>query len=157
MIIAGIDPGLSGAVAFIDTNEKSIEYFVTPTVGKDIDVNEFYNTLKRVNVDHYFLEKVWPRPGNAASATFKFGRVFGITEALIYMTCKPFTMVSPQKWTKVMHSGVDGKDAKEKSLKAVKRLFPNEDLRKNERCRIFHDGFVDALLIAEYGRRIMGS
>jgi len=45
-------------------------------------------------------------------------------------------------------------NTKAMSLVAAKRLFPNVDLRKNTtRCTVAHDGIVDALLIADWGRR----
>jgi hypothetical protein len=35
----------------------------------------------------------------------------------------------------------------------MKRLYPELELRANERCRIAHDGIVDAIAIATYGLR----
>jgi hypothetical protein len=46
------------------------------------------------------------------------------------------------------------RDCKKMSELAAKRLFPNVDLRATERCKISHDGIVDALLIAYYGSTI---
>ncbi len=47
-------------------------------------------------------------------------------------------------------------DTKMMSLIAAKRLFPNEDLRASTHPRaVPHNGIVDALLLAEYGRRLL--
>ena len=57
-----------------------------------------------------------------------------------------------------MHKGIASKmKAKEKSKLAYRRLFPALDLKKTDGCKVPHDGFIDALLIAEYGRLIGGS
>ena len=44
-------------------------------------------------------------------------------------------------------------DTKSTSINAARRLFPNIDLRKNERCTKTDDNKVDSLLMAEYARR----
>ena len=44
-------------------------------------------------------------------------------------------------------------DPKPTSINAARRLFPNIDLRKNERCKKIDDNKVDSLLMAEYARR----
>jgi hypothetical protein len=44
-------------------------------------------------------------------------------------------------------------DTKNTSYNAARRLFPNIDFRKSERCKSFDDNKVDATLIAEYARR----
>jgi hypothetical protein len=124
--------------------------------------------------------------GVAAGTTFTFGGCFEGVKALCAAFNIPITLVQPQTWQKVMWQGVPkhrkppkkltkkelekkaaGKkvrkpkktgsiDTKKMSRIAVMRLFPGEDLRKNDRCDVPHDGIVDALLIAEYGRRDMG-
>ena len=44
-------------------------------------------------------------------------------------------------------------DTKATSINAAQRLFPSVDFRRNEQCRKIDDNKVDALLMAEYGRR----
>ena len=85
------------------------------------------------------------------------------------ITCISHTFVQPKKWQSIWEgvpiqkvpTGKKNKkgepmyktDTKATSLLAVQRLFPNIDLRASERCKIPHDGIVDALLMAEYCRR----
>lgn len=134
---------------------------------------------------HIFIEDVHALYGSAAGATFTFGFVCGAIQGIICTLQIPYTLVQPKAWQKVIYQGIPeqrkppkklskkelaikaagGKvrkpkdigsiDTKAMSLIAAKRLFPDIDLRKNERCKVPHDGIVDALLIMEYGRRLM--
>ncbi|KKK80116.1 hypothetical protein LCGC14_2826730, partial [marine sediment metagenome] len=124
---------------------------------------------------HVFIEDVHAIFSSAAGATFQFGYVCGAIVMGVAAFDFKYTLVQPKVWQKVIYQGIpeirkpsfvikSGKfegqtrkgalDTKKMSLLATKRLFPNEDLRKSDRCKIPHNGIVDALLIAEYGRRI---
>jgi hypothetical protein len=134
---------------------------------------------------HIFIEDVHAIFGSSAAGTFTFGFVCGALRALVSSMKVPYTLVQPKKWQKVMYQGIPemrnapkkltkaelvAKSLGEKvrtpkakgsintkamSLVAAKRLFPNVDLRKNTSCTVAHDGIVDALLIAEFGRRLL--
>lgn len=83
----------------------------------------------------------------------------------------PYHLVQPKVWQKEMWDNKDlvvayktivKKDktitkkevnTKQTSLNAAKRIFPNIDFRKTERCKNPDDNKVDSLLIAEYARR----
>ena len=58
-------------------------------------------------------------------------------------------LVSPQKWKKEFNLDSD----KQKSIDTAKKLFPDVNLFRTNRCTKEHDGMAEALLIAEYGRR----
>ena len=174
MKIIGCDPGKTGAIVTIDTETKTISKAVTPTVGKEIDWGVFADLLRDKENSHIFLEHVHAMFGTSAKATFTFGGCFEGVKALIAALKIPYTLVQPKVWQGVMYQGIleirkapikitTGKrkgqtmkgrrDTKAMSLQAAKRLFPKIDLRASDRCKIAHEGIVDALLIAEYGRR----
>lgn len=44
-------------------------------------------------------------------------------------------------------------NTKATSFNASRRLFPNVDLRRSEKCKNLDDNKSDSLLIAEYARR----
>lgn len=136
------------------------------------------------NIDLVVLEHVHAMHGSSAKSTFTFGGCFEGAKALIAAFELPYTLVQPKVWQKVMWQGVPehrkppkkltkkelkakaaGKkvrtpnpkgsiDTKMMSLIAAKRLFPTADLMATPKCTTAHDGLVDALLIAEYGRRL---
>lgn len=43
-------------------------------------------------------------------------------------------------------------DTKPRALAKALQLWPGETFLASERCRVPHDGMIDAALIAEYGR-----
>jgi hypothetical protein len=47
-------------------------------------------------------------------------------------------------------------DTKLSALKVAQELWPQQDWRRTPRSKKPFDGFVDATLIAEYGRRLDG-
>jgi crossover junction endodeoxyribonuclease RuvC len=105
-----------------------------------------------------FIEKVSSMPKQGVASMFKFGRTVGALQAMLAAFKRRFQEVTPQAWQKVMHEGVNKKsmpNPKQRSVIVVKRLFPNENLLASARCKKPHEGFVDALLIAEYGRRVL--
>lgn len=155
-MILGCDPGLQGGLAILSDDGVITEPM--PTVkakkGELLNLAELTRWLKeQLPIDRAYLEMVSARPGQGVSSTFKFGRGYGAIEGILTALGIPYQLVTPQAWTKVMHQGIEAADPKAKSLIAVSRLFPGFDLRASDRSRVPHDGMVDALLIAEFGRR----
>lgn len=158
-MFVGIDPGRDGSIACLNREGAILVTFVMPMLGIErpiLDLNrldEIFSELSSRPIEACYLEFVASRPQQSAVGTFKFGRTFGATEALLTANRIPFQLVTPKVWTKEMHQGISGDDPKQKSKVAAARLYPGVDLRKNDRCKVAHDGIIDALLIAEYGRR----
>lgn len=100
------------------------------------------------------VEHVHAMPGQGVVSMFSFGRVFGEVLGILAALQLPHQLVHPRVWSRVMHQGVTGDEAKARSLLAAARLFPGVDLRASDRCKKPHAGLVDAILLAEYGRRL---
>lgn len=177
----GIDPGKTGGIVVLSNNGKLISKHLVPTVGKDIDVNEFANIFIKIIKDaevtgvnlHAGVEEVHAIFGSAASATFSFGRCVGLIDGIIRALNIPSSKIQPKVWQKEIWESSEierepdkvtirrGKEVKVKgkvktkivSLKAFKRLFPEIDLRTSNRQKNQPDGLVDAILLAEYCRR----
>lgn len=155
-MIMGIDPGLNGGIAIISKYDGVI---VEPMPKKDetneIDLEELSRLLKDFSLDikMAYLEKVHAMPKQGVSSTFKFGKGFGAVEALLIAHKIPYRLITPQAWQKIMHKGESrAQGPKQRSLRVAKRLFPRVNFLKSERSRVDHDGLIDAILIAEYGR-----
>ena len=95
------------------------------------------------------LEHVGGMPGQSAPAAFNFGSNFGFIRGVLTTTGIPYELVRPQKWKKEFSCTSD----KNTAIAVAKRLFPGVNLRRTERCTKDHDGFAEALLMAEYARR----
>jgi crossover junction endodeoxyribonuclease RuvC len=152
MIILGIDPGLSGALAFLDTNTGMIAIEDMPTVEvkrnnklkREVSPQLTAAIIAKRHAEAAFLEKVNAMAGQGVSSVFSFGRSSGILEGILAAYDIPTTLVTPQTWQKAM--GVrDGKDG---SRARAMQLFPaSAELFQRKK----DDGRSDATLIASYG------
>lgn len=162
MIYAGIDPGLEGAVAVIDTGDDpiDIDFHDTPTYQDGrrtrIDVGRcagLIRTLQTAGLTHVTIEKVTSSPQMGVVSAWSFGMGFGVWLGILAALGVPHALVSPQTWKKAMMGG----EPKEKGASRVvaARLYPlqtEESLsRKKDHNR------ADALLLAEYGRRLIAA
>jgi crossover junction endodeoxyribonuclease RuvC len=157
--IIGIDPGQTGAVAalFIGTDGKVFaEMTDTPTEqvtkGKkkatEYLPSEMARLLSEYPNAHCFIEKVGAMPGQGVTSMFNFGKGFGLWIGILAGLKIPYTLVTPQAWKKEIMQGVADKDA---ARGVAMRLYPKTS---GELSRKKDIGRADALLIAEYGRRI---
>lgn len=173
-MIVGIDPGIKGAIAWLteDGQIDSLEDMPTLKDGKKtlVDAVKLYNLLKFdvVSIRLVVLEKVGARPGykskghrggdqdeggQGAVSGFSFGRTLGRTETPIAILGLPMEFPTPQRWKKVVLEGTE-KD-KQAAIAYVQRRWPDAELTP-PRCRVPRDGRADAILLAEFGRRLLG-
>lgn len=159
-MVVGIDPGLSGALVFLEGHKMT--YFFMPVVksGKqtEIDFKQIDELISNVWFAdiHFFLERAHAGAMGVTSA-FNYGRGFAALEIALQIHQCAVTYVEPAKWTKVMHEGISADlKPKAKSLIAVKRLYPKlvSQIPTNRNGKL-HEGVVDALLIAGYGQRVL--
>ena len=151
----GIDPGLDGAVGFVHTHVGTVR---TPTikVGKrrQYRVQEMAQILQDCvpvgGPPWYYrfavLESVHSMPKQGVASSFSFGRGFGLWEGILVALGIPYLLVAPQTWKATMLRDMP-KDKNAAKLQAS-RLWP--DLGR------LSDGEAEALLMAEYGRRLQG-
>lgn len=160
--ILAIDPGLSGGLVTMDMKGEIIFKWIMPVYQvkkgqNSIDLNELREIFDEIKgAKHAYLEKVSAMPGQGVSSMFKFGRVYGQLESMLAAFQIPYTLVTPQAWTKFMHVGLDKKlKPKQRSLLVFKRIYPKLDITPSERSKKPHEGLLDAILIAEYARRAL--
>lgn len=170
----GIDKGKEGGIA-IYSEEGKLKYFPMPVnEADDTDFLKLLAILKKLPSNtHIVTEKLQALAGVRSKATFTFARQSAIVECAILASGLPFTEVSPKKWTSfmwqdqklIMKSKVVGKhdsgdamvksktDSKAMSLSVAKKLFPSYDFLANNRSKKPHNGIIDAVLLAVYGKR----
>ena len=151
----GIDPGKNGAIAILAETGEVLLTSTFPMIGNDYDLYRFSEFLNQIPKNsHTVLEDVQPNPRGSNKSNWTFSRGKTIWEMGLVMQRVPFTMVAPRTWQKEIHKGTSTvKDPKIRSLLAVQRIFPGTSLKKNSKSGVVHDGIVDALCLAEYGRR----
>lgn len=162
MRILGIDPGKDGGFAILEDGIV-IKTLATPNI-KDVNNNGVVDCVKvsefiRENaVDKVVIEDVHAIFGTGAKTTFNFGRNVGMVEALILAYGYELIKIKPKEWqlkpwrsVPIIKDSKGKKDNKARSLKALQIIFPNLDykvLLRTPRCKVAHDGIVDAILIA---------
>lgn len=162
MLIIGIDPGITGAVAAIniDYNNNKPKVKDTPvevvksgrkkkTVYLESAMFQALTDLafNQPNNDiHVFMEKVGAMPGQGVTSMFNFGMGYGIWKGILAALQWPYTLVTPQAWKKVLMQGIQDKDA---ARGRACQLFP---MMAQELSRKKDIGRADALLIACYGQ-----
>jgi hypothetical protein len=144
-LFIGIDPGKSGAIAFLPENGEPWTVKLSET---DHDIAEalkdaFVVELFEKNEVFAVLEKVHSSPQMGVKSAFSFGQSFGKCEMLLAAHRIPFEYVSPSKWQGDMKCRTGGD--KNITKAAAQRLFPG--------IKVTHS-IADALLLAEYARRM---
>lgn len=161
MIYIGIDPGLSGAVGIISDYEGAgggvtVSVYDTPTFKVDTK-NKFNVTAMSAMLKPFIgvetvlvvLELVHSMPKQGVASSFSFGEGLGMWKGIIGAYSLPLEMVSPQRWKKAMLAD-QGKEKDASRFKAM-QIFP-ELTEKLSRKK--DDGRAEAILMAEYGRRL---
>jgi len=163
MVIAGIDPGFDGALAFLDTDSGGVAVHDMPVtkVGKQrmLDEHAIMEMFGEYDPIHVFIEKVQPKgqEGRASLWSFAYGAgiIRGITRVYCHIRGASLTYVMPQTWQKRAFKGMPKKGStKGRSVHRAQELFSGVTL-KTERGRVL-DGRADALLIADYGKYELG-
>lgn len=170
VLIAGCDPGLHGAIAWLDTETRAVQVGVMPLLpGVDgerdrYDVPRLREMLDRRRPAVVILERLHPLPakfrragaevgGGGVIANYNRGAATWLMIGLLTGLRIPFELVLPRVWQRALLENVPGEGTKAKSIWLARRLFPACSLLPTPRSRKPHDGCADALLLAELGRR----
>ena len=137
----GIDPGMSGGIAFVPEHGAAWAEKMPETLRDLWDLLNPYGSSDDYQVFAIF-EKVHSMPGQGVSSSFKFGQGFGHLEMALTAAKIPFTYARPQAWQKHMQCLTGGD--KNVSKQRAQQLFPH--------IKVTH-AIADALLIAEYGKQ----
>ena len=136
----GIDPGSSGAIAWIDNDGPHAVKLADMTYR---DVFDLLTNLRTTSTNVFaVLERVASRPGQGVASSFKFGMSYGSLTMALVAACIPFEIVTPGAWQRVMRCQTKGD--KNVTKRRAQELFPS--------IKVIHAN-ADALLLAEYGRR----
>jgi len=141
-MIIGIDPGAYGAATLMSMD------------GVIVDVIEFSKNTESEICDCFiefaqkeklfaYIENVHAMPKQGVSSTFKFGRGYGFLIGVLTALKIPYEKVTPNTWQKYL--SCQSKGNKNITKTKAQQLFPKQ--------KITH-AVADAILIAEYGRRV---
>jgi crossover junction endodeoxyribonuclease RuvC len=155
----GVDPGLKGAVAIIDSDGRLVEVWDMPTV--EIKVGK--STKTRISPELLaheigcwdgakcaYMEAVSSSPQMGVSSAFAFGEGFGVVKGVLAAFNIPLVLVTPAKWKRDMglNSSKDGSRAKAISM------WPD---KAGEFKRAKDEGRAESALIGAWGYRHAGA
>lgn len=151
MIVFGIDPGFTGAIAEFWPAEHRLYVHDMPTVPSQKGKAELncHAILDLLTTDasmpaQVWLEKVGSRPGQGVSSMFRFGQQLGALEMAVAANAHQLRWVTPAKWKAHFGLSADKGAARKVAMErfpAVASLF----------ARVKDDGRAEAALIALYG------
>lgn len=145
MYFIGIDVGKKGAISLLEEDGTHVWTIDCPLIGNDINFNSLSNSICFVEDRKAFcvIEKAQAMPKQGSVSMFNYGTGYGAYLGILSAYKIPYQKVSPRTWKKEFSLDSD----KNKSIIMAKQLFPSVDVGKK-------DGRAEALLLAEYARRI---
>ncbi len=98
MTIMGIDPGSTGALAWLypDGTGRSVPMPAVPKVG--LELGTIRDLLEADRPDYVILERAASRPGEGSVQAFLYGRGFGALEGVLTALRIPFETVPSATW-----------------------------------------------------------
>lgn len=155
-IILGVDPGLEGALAWLDDAGQLQRVADMPTVrlernGKakrDVDAYELGRLIGGGGIiAQAIVEQVGAMPGQGVSSMFAFGRAYGTILGVLAANFIPIELVAPTKWKRAMQVPT-GKDA---ARARASQVLPAS---AGHWTRVKDQGRAEAALLALYGARV---
>ena len=156
MIVFGIDPGLTGALAvlingrLIDVADLPVREEGVGTVKRRLDAAVLAAMVREVRrqygVDSELavIERVGARPDQGVATTFSLGHTAGVVEATMLALGVPVQFADPVKWKRLAGLGRDKSDARA----AASLAYPEQ--AGFWRLKSQHNR-AEAALIARYG------
>lgn len=148
--VIGIDPGLSGAVAFVPdsgaarvVDMPTAPYSKTGFVKRALDLEALARLLEPyAGSARVYLERVSAFPGQGVGSMFSLGMSYWGAAGAAVAAGLPVTLVEPKAWKAYFGLTKD----KGEALTLARRLFPGAELHLAK-----HHNRAEALLIAAYG------
>lgn len=160
MIVLGIDPGISGAVALY-ADGRLVEVCDMPVAGKEVDPYQLSKILEALSspdaTDMTVVETQQAMPEQGVSTTFKIGNNFGLVRGVVAALGYRITPVRPGVWKRRLDIPSPPSDVpknrrsawrKEKARLRASQLMPEG---AGAWTLVKHDGRAEAALLAYYG------
>ena len=142
VIVCGIDPGLSGAVAWYWPETGAVAVEDMPTVDGAVNGAALADMIRAMQPVGALIEQVASRPGQGVSSVFTFGRGYGTVIGVVQACGVPLEFATPGRWKKYYRLGPDKEEARAKAI----HLWPS--------CKDFSrkrdHGRAESCLLARY-------
>lgn len=159
MRVIGIDPGLSGSLAMIDSDGLLLEIEDMPTIAAGTKRHLDRGRLVELLDDWVFqwephgkarvvLERAGTRPGQSAQSGLKTGIGYGVILGVLSALRIPFEDVTPQAWQKALLGTLKKGESKGRARIFAQQHFPHADLGKRKT-----EDRSDSLCLAVFGHK----
>jgi crossover junction endodeoxyribonuclease RuvC len=148
--VLGIDPGLDGALAVIETSLDTLVVRDMPVARSGTGTRRevvpvlLAELIREWRPDVAWVEKVHAMPKQGVSSTFTFGLGYGVVLGVLAALDVPVRLIAPLQWKRGL--GLDA--AKLGSRAMAMRTFPREAALF---ARARDDGRAEAALLAWFG------
>lgn len=153
--VIGIDPGSTGALAYIGNDEVTVDDLPTTTLGSTtiVSAQRLRQMLADIGpVDCVFVENV-----HANAMSYKGNFTLGVALGTILGVCaaldRPMRRIQPKDWQKEVGAYAIAKSERKNAHRQLAiEMWPQLEGRLR---LVKHHNRADALLIAEAGRRTL--
>lgn len=162
----GVDLGAKGGFALLDETGEILEMMAMPVHPVDggidhYEVEAFLAKCKGYKRETIVAtEKLHAIFGSSAKSNYAFASNNGYVDGLLHVWFgRDIKRIIARRWQQWLFKQEnidekkrsDGKrDTKGMALEAITNRYPREDFRRNKRCKVSHDGLIDAVGIALY-------
>ena len=153
MILIGIDPGLTGAIAILE-GKKVLNIYEMPVMAEGKKNKKQLNSAQLVSfIKEYannnndvvvIVEQVNAMPGQGVTSMFNFGQTFGAIKGICAALKLPIFFVRPLKWKKHFELVNSSKDSSRTKAIEMYPTLSNQLAKKKDVNK------SDAILIARY-------
>jgi crossover junction endodeoxyribonuclease RuvC len=153
-LVAGIDPGLAGALFVLDPESLAGEALDLPVhalsrsrkAKRELDLAALVALIEARRPAHAFVEQAGSMPRQGVASSFAFGKGFGAVLGTLAALRIPVTLVAAATWKRTL--GVPA--AKDGARARASQLLPDAAHLWPLRC---HHGRAEAALLALWGSR----
>ena len=153
MILIGIDPGLTGAIAILE-DKKVLNIYEMPVMTEGKKNKKQLNSAQLVSfIKEYannnndvvvIVEQVNAMPGQGVTSMFNFGQTFGAIKGICAALKLPIFFVRPLKWKKHFELVNSSKDSSRTKAIEMYPTLSNQLAKKKDVNK------SDAILIARF-------
>ena len=150
LCILGVDPGLSGGLAFFwPCAPDRVTAEDMPVVAGQVDCATLAERIAQMAPDLAVVEVVSAMPGQGVSSTFKFGASYGAVVAILAALKVRTVLVTPTKRKRHFSLSSDKEQSRSLALRTFAKT-PEHFARKRDHNR------AEAALLARYGAFLEG-
>ena len=153
MILIGIDPGLTGAIAILE-GKKVLNIYEMPVMAEGKKNKKQLNSAQLVALIKEYannnddvvviVEQVNAMPGQGVTSMFNFGQTFGAIKGICAALKLPIFFVRPLKWKKHFELVNSSKDSSRTKAIEMYPTLSNQLAKKKDVNK------SDAILIARF-------